>query len=81
MDTLEHGSALDDELIALMLARGTWLCPTLAITEYILTTGEERGLPPSAMAKARALRPGQLAGLRRAYEAGVPIFMGNRAPV
>jgi imidazolonepropionase-like amidohydrolase len=77
VDTLEHGSSLDDELIALMVERGTWLCPTLAITEYILTTGKQRGLPASAMAKARALRPGQLSGLRKAYAAGVPIFMGT----
>jgi imidazolonepropionase-like amidohydrolase len=77
VDTLEHGSSLDDELIALMVERGTWLCPTLAITEYILTTGEQRGLPASAMAKARALRPGQLSGLRKAKAAGVPIFMGT----
>src|SRR5437763_548438 len=77
VDTLEHGSSLDDELIEMMLARGTWLCPTLAITEYILTSGEERGLPASALAKARALRPGQLDGIRGAYRAGVPLFAGT----
>ena len=77
VDTLEHGSTLDDELIALMLERGAWLCPTLAITEYLLTRGEERGVPASSLAKARALRPGQLASIRAAYAAGVPIFMGT----
>jgi imidazolonepropionase-like amidohydrolase len=77
VDTLEHGSSLDDELIAIMVERGTWLCPTLAITEYILESGERRGLPPASLAKARALRPGQIAGLRNAYAAGVPIFMGT----
>jgi imidazolonepropionase-like amidohydrolase len=77
VDTLEHGSSLDDEMIAMMVDRGTWLCPTLAITEYILESGERRGLPPASLDKARALRPGQIAGLRKAYAAGVPIFMGT----
>lgn len=77
VDTLEHGSSLDDELIGMMLDRGTHLCPTLAITEYILTRGAERGLPTASLEKARALREGQLEGLRRAYRAGVPIFMGT----
>ena len=77
VDTLEHGSSLDDDLIGLLLDRGTWLCPTLAITEYILTRGAERGLPAASLEKARALREGQLEGLRRAYRAGVPIFAGT----
>lgn len=77
VDTLEHGSSLDDEMIALMVERGTWLCPTLAITEYILESGAERGLPAASLEKARALRPGQLAGLRKAHAAGVRIFMGT----
>ncbi len=77
VDSLEHGSSLDDELIAMMLERGTWLCPTLAITEYILANGAARGLPAASLEKARALRHGQLAGLRKAYAAGVPIFAGT----
>ena len=77
VDTLEHGSSLDDELIALALDRGVWLCPTLAITEYILTSGAERGLPAASLEKARGLRHGQIAGLRKAREAGVPIFAGT----
>ena len=77
VDTLEHGSSLDDELIALMAERGTWLCPTLAITEYILTTGEQRGLPASAMAKARALRPASSAACARRKRPACPIFMGT----
>ena len=77
VDTLEHGSSLDDELIALMLEHRTWLCPTLAITEFLLTRGKERGVPTASLAKARAIRPGQLEGIRKAYAAGVPIFMGT----
>ncbi len=77
VDTLEHGSDLDDELVALMLRRGVRLCPTLAITEYILTRGAERGVPAASLEKARAMQAVRIASVRRAYEAGVPIFMGT----
>ena len=77
VDTLEHGSSLDAELIELMLERGTWLCPTLAIVEYIMQRGRARGVPEESLAKAEAMRASRLASVRAAYEAGVPIFMGT----
>ena len=77
VDTLEHGSQLDDALIELMLLRGTRLCPTLAIGEYMLLAGRERGIPAASLAKAEALRPARLESVRRAYRAGVPIFAGT----
>src|SRR5919205_1157084 len=63
VDTLEHGSSLDDELIEMMLERGTWLCPTLAISEYILESGPERGVPAASMAKAQAMRETRVASV------------------
>ena len=77
VDTLEHGSALDAELIELMLERDTWLCPTLAIVEYIMQSGRARGVPEESLAKAEAMRANRLVSVRAAYEAGVPIFMGT----
>lgn len=77
VDTLEHGSSLDAELIELMLERGTWLCPTLAIVEYILRSGRARGVPEESLAKADAMRANRLESVRAAYAAGVPIFMGT----
>jgi imidazolonepropionase-like amidohydrolase len=77
VDTIEHGTGLDDDLIDMMLAMGTRLCPTLAIGEYMLAHGEARGVPAEAMEKARAMAPGRLEAIRAAYHAGVPIFMGT----
>lgn len=77
VDTLEHGSDLDDELIELMLERGVRLCPTLAITEFILTQGAARGVPAESLEKARRLRERRAESVRAAYAAGVPIFMGT----
>jgi len=77
VDTLEHGSGLDEELAALMLERGTVLCPTLSIAEYVRVHGAERGLPEESLRKGRELYERRLAAVRTAYEAGVPLIMGT----
>lgn len=35
VDSIEHGVAIPDDLIDQMVAKGTWLCPTLTVTEYV----------------------------------------------
>lgn len=35
VDSIEHGIAIPDDLIDMMVAKGTWLCPTLTVTEYV----------------------------------------------
>ncbi len=77
VDTLEHGTHLDDELIEMMLERDTWLCPTLAIGDFILTHGEERGVPAESMAKSWETDSYRQESMRKAYQAGVRIFMGT----
>ncbi|HEX3723830.1 MAG TPA: amidohydrolase family protein [Nitrolancea sp.] len=77
VDTLEHGTHLDDELIEMMLERRTWLCPTLSIGEYLLDHGVERGVPAESLAKARETDVARQVSMRKAYQAGVRIFMGT----
>lgn len=77
VDTLEHGSLLDDELIEMMLRQDTWLCPTLAITEFLLLHGEARGVPAESLTKADEMRRLRRDSVRAAYRAGVRIFMGT----
>jgi imidazolonepropionase-like amidohydrolase len=77
VDTLEHGTHLDDELIEMMVERRTWLCPTLAIGDFILTHGVERGVPAESLAKSRETDGVRQESMRKAYQAGVRIFMGT----
>lgn len=77
VDSIEHGSALDDELIQRLLETGTWLCPTLAVTEHIHAHGRERGLPPAALAKNELVRASRLDAARAAAAAGVRLFLGT----
>ncbi|WP_326835462.1 amidohydrolase family protein [Amycolatopsis rhabdoformis] len=81
--SIEHGVHLDDEAIELMLARGTWLVPTLIAGRALLRdvdTGATR-LPPAVLDKARAVTAEHLASIRRAVDAGVPIALGTDSGV
>jgi imidazolonepropionase-like amidohydrolase len=55
VDSIEHGSVLDDETAALMAKKGTWLVPTFYIEEHGLADGEKQGLTAYSMDKERAL--------------------------
>src|SRR5436305_1412112 len=35
VDSIEHGISIPDDLIDMMIAKGTYLCPTLSVTEYV----------------------------------------------
>ncbi len=35
VDSIEHGVAIPDDLLDVMVAKGVYLCPTLTVTEYV----------------------------------------------
>ncbi len=35
VDSIEHGISIPDDLIDMMVAKGTYLCPTLSVTDYV----------------------------------------------
>ena len=77
VDTIEHGSDLDERLVERMIKQETWLCPTLTITEFVITRGEARGIPREAIEKGRPVRERRAESMLIAYRAGVKIFMGT----
>ncbi|MBV8720472.1 MAG: amidohydrolase family protein [Chloroflexi bacterium] len=77
VDSIEHGSSLDADLIRRMIDQGTWLCPTLSVSEQIHLSGAERGLPPAALHKNALVRASRTEAHRAAVAAGVRIFMGT----
>jgi imidazolonepropionase-like amidohydrolase len=80
--SVEHGFFLDEEAIAMMLERGTWLVPTLSAAEGV-RQAVESGVPlrPGAEAKERVVAEATAASVRAAIAAGVKIAMGTDAPV
>jgi len=53
VDSIEHGSVLDDDTAALMSKKGTWLIPTFYIQEHMLADGIKQGLTLYSIEKER----------------------------
>ena len=80
VDCIEHGTGLDDDLIAFMAERGVGLVPTLINIDSFPGIAEAaEGKFPTYASHMRALHTGSRNLIRRAYEAGVPIFAGSDA--
>lgn len=77
VDSIEHGSRLDEALAARMAQAGTRLVATLAIHEQIHLHGAERGVPAESLAKAAALHDARTRAVRVAKAAGVRIVCGT----
>ena len=79
--SIEHGSILDSEAVALMVQHGTWLVPTLMAGEQVSLLAQAGRLPPAIAAKALAIAPRMQASFRLALQAGVKIALGTDAGV
>jgi imidazolonepropionase-like amidohydrolase len=75
--SIEHGSMLTDEIIALMKQRGTYLVPTAYLIEAI----KMDALPPPIAAKAKQVLPLARQSHQKAVQAGVKIAFGTDAAV
>ena len=80
--SVEHGIYLDDEAIELMLARGTWLVPTLIAPLAVIRAARAgAALTDEMIRKAEDVAEVHAASMRRAVEAGVKIAMGTDSGV
>jgi imidazolonepropionase-like amidohydrolase len=78
VDSIEHGSYIDDAGIAAMKAHGTYLVPTLYLEDWLIEKGilpvfyKQKMIDVTAVAKSN---------IKRAMQAGVKIAMGTDAAV
>jgi len=78
VDSIEHGSYIDDAGIAAMKQHGTYLVPTLYLEDWMVQSGhlpafyQKKMVDVSAVAKSN---------IKRAMQAGVKIAMGTDAAV
>jgi imidazolonepropionase-like amidohydrolase len=79
--SIEHGSLIDDEGIALMKERGTWLVADIYNGDYIATVGKEQKWPAEFLRKNEETTEAQRAGFRKAVAAGVKIAYGTDSGV
>jgi imidazolonepropionase-like amidohydrolase len=81
IDSIEHGSFLDEEALRMMKERGTYLVPTLLAGEYVAGKASARHYPPEIAAKAKAAEAARSATFRRALQMGVKVAFGTDSAV
>lgn len=81
IDSIEHGSFLDDEALHMMKERGTYLVPTLLAGEYASGRAVPRHYPPEIAAKAQAAVAQRSAMFKNALKVGVKIAFGTDSAV
>jgi imidazolonepropionase-like amidohydrolase len=79
VDSIEHGSFLEDDTLRMMKAKGVYLVPTMSAIVHI----EEKiaTFPPVIAEKGRAAAAHSRQSFRHAVQIGVPIALGTDAAV
>ncbi len=78
VDSIEHGSYINDEAIAEMKKNGTYLVPTLYLEDWMLEKGN---LPPFYHQKMVDIIGVAKGNIKRAMQVGVKIALGTDAAV
>ncbi|MFN0124405.1 MAG: amidohydrolase family protein [Blastocatellia bacterium] len=81
VDSIEHGTYIDEEAVKLMKERGTFLVPTLYLADWFLENYERMRVPAPLVAKARVVMPAMKENIARAIKLGVPVALGTDAAV
>jgi len=82
VDSIEHGTFMNEEDMRLMKEHGTWYVPTIIAGDFVASKAKVPGYyPPQVAVKAAAIGSQILATAGRAYKAGVKIAFGTDAAV
>jgi imidazolonepropionase-like amidohydrolase len=77
VDTLEHGSELNDECIALLKKGTTVYVPTISNLYSYTEEGRKLGVPESIIEEVDRSAPAWIRSVELAKRAGIPIAMGS----
>jgi imidazolonepropionase-like amidohydrolase len=81
VDSIEHGSYIDDAGIAAMKQHGTYLVPTVYLETWILENFKQAGLPPMYEGKMREVIAVARKNLSHAFASGIKVALGTDAAV
>ncbi len=82
VNSIEHGTLMDEEAIKLMKEYGTYLVPTITAGKSVADSAKKPGYYPELVTpKALAIGPKIQAMFGRAYKGGVKIAFGTDASV
>jgi imidazolonepropionase-like amidohydrolase len=78
VDSIEHGTYMDEEAIRLMKERGTFYVPTISAGNWVYERAQDPDFfPPIVRPKALAVGPQIQQTFAKAYKAGVKIMFGT----
>jgi len=82
VDSVEHGTYMTPDIMAMMKARGTAYVPTILAGKWVAKLAEQDGkLPDVVRPKAAAVGPLIQGTFKQAWQAGVPIVFGTDSGV
>jgi len=82
INTIEHGSFMTEEIMDLMIEKGTWYVPTLTAGQHVAEKAEIDGYYPEIVTpKAKEIGPQIEKTFAKAYKKGVNIMFGTDAGV
>ncbi len=81
VDSIEHGSYIDDPAIAAMKEHGTYLVPTLYLGDWMIDNAGLTRLPAPLLAKAQEVLPAARKNIAHAFASGVKVALGTDAAV
>jgi imidazolonepropionase-like amidohydrolase len=81
VDSIEHGSYIDDAAIAAMKEHGTYLVPTLYLGDWMIDNAGLTRLPAPLLAKAQVVLPAARKNVAHAFASGVKVALGTDAAV
>ena len=81
VDSIEHGSYIDDAGIAVMKEHGTYLVPTLYLGDWMIDNAGLTRLPAPLLAKAQEVIPAARKNVAHAFASGVKVAFGTDAAV
>lgn len=81
VDSIEHGSYIDDNAIKIMKEHGTYLVPTQYLGDWMRENAVKIGLPPMYAEKMKTVTAAMRQNVGKAIQAGVKIALGTDAAV
>jgi imidazolonepropionase-like amidohydrolase len=81
VDSIEHGHLMDDASIATLKKNGTYLVPTLFLTEYMQANLEHSNVPEFSKKKMHDISAAAQQNAKKAFAAGVKVAFGTDAAV
>ena len=81
VDSVEHGHLMDDAAVATLKKNGTYLVPTLFLTEYMQQNMEHSDVPEFSKQKMRWIAGAAQQNVKKAFDAGVKVAFGTDAAV